>query len=413
MPARLHFSRASWTLVDQGLVSLGAFLVNIQLARHLSAEQFGTFALLLGGFLGLQLFSSSLLLYPMSISLPLLQGTERTRLHATTVLLVALLCLPLCAAFSVALAALGRADLIAPAIAVVLSWQLQESMRRGLLAEFRQHEAIYGDAATYFGQVAALAGLIYLGHLTLANALYCIAGCFAFGALVQAVQLRVSFRHIASLRATAQEFWSVGSWSLGSNVVSLLRIQLLPWALAVSGGPAAAASFQAVLNVVNLTNPIILGLCNIIPQSVARARQSGGNVAAWEAARIYMLIGVAPALGYYALVALWPSVPLAVFYGEQSPYTALTVPAQILVLAWSAGYFTDIICSYLHGMNRARSALIINLLGTLTALAFAPALIDLYGLVGACLTLLVANLFRIAAAVYMQRRITADEYVAV
>jgi hypothetical protein len=52
-------------------------------------------------------------------------------------------------------------------------------------------------------------------------------------------------------------------------------------------------------------------------------------------------------------------------------------------------------------------------LGTLTALAFAPALIELYGLVGACLTLLAANLFRIAAAVYMQKRITADEYVAV
>ena len=293
MQARLHFSRASWTLLDQGLVSLGAFLVNIQLARHLSAEQFGTFALLLGGFLGLQLVSSSLLLYPMSIRLPLLRGNERERLQATTVLLVASLCLPLCSALSVALAALGRADLIVPAVAVVLSWQLQELMRRGLLAEFRQHEAVYGDVASYFGQVGSLAGLIYFDHLTLTNALYCIAGSFAFGALVQAAQLRMTFRNIASPRATVLDFWSVGSWSLASNVVSLLRVQLLPWALAVSGGPAAAASFQAVLNVVNLTNPIILGLCNIIPQSVARARESGGNAAAWEAARVYMLIGVA------------------------------------------------------------------------------------------------------------------------
>lgn len=413
MQARLHFSRASWTLLDQGLVSLGAFLVNIQLARHLSAEQFGTFALLLGGFLGLQLVSSSLLLYPMSIRLPLLRGNERERLQATTVLLVAALCLPLCSALSVALAALGRADLIVPAVAVVLSWQLQESMRRGLLAEFRQHEAVYGDVASYFGQVGSLAGLIYFDHLTLTNALYCIAGSFAFGALVQAAQLRMTFRNIASPRATVLDFWSVGSWSLASNVVSLLRVQLLPWALAVSGGPAAAASFQAVLNVVNLTNPIILGLCNIIPQSVARARESGGKAAAWEAARVYMLIGLAPALGYYSLVALWPSIPLTVFYGAQSPYAALTVPVQILVLAWSAGYFTDIICSYLHGMNRARSALHINLFGALMALAFGPPLIELYGLVGACLTLLAANICRIAAAVYMQKRITADEYVAV
>ena len=50
------------------------------------------------------------------------------------------------------------------------------------------------------------------------------------------------------------------------------------------------------------------------------------------------------------------------------------------------------ICSYLHGVNRARLALLINLLGALMALAFGPPLIELYGLVGACLTLLAANI---------------------
>ena len=84
------------------------------------------------------------------------------------------------------------------------------------------------------------------------------------------------------------EFWAIGSWSLLNNVVSLLRIQILPWTLAAVGGTAAAASFQAALNVVNLTNPVILGLCNVIPQTAARAQQSGGNAEAWRAARVYI-----------------------------------------------------------------------------------------------------------------------------
>ncbi|MCC7250781.1 polysaccharide biosynthesis C-terminal domain-containing protein [Hyphomicrobium sp.] len=413
MPARLHFNRATWTLFDQGLVSLGAFLVNIKLARTLPAAEFGTYALLLGGFLGLQVISSSLLLYPMSIRLPLLQGESRARLHATTVALILSLCVPLGLFLAAALVLLGRADLALPAIAVMLAWQLQESMRRGLLAEFRHQEAIYGDAISYLGQIAALASLIVFDRLTLPAALYCIAAAFAAGSLVQALQLRLNVRRASGLAETAREFWSIGSWSLASNIISLLRIQMIPWALAVSGGPAAAASFQAVLNVVNLTNPIILGLCNVIPQTVARAREESGNVAAWEAARVYMLIGVVPALGYYALVALWPSLPLSVFYGSQSPYAALTAPVQIIVLAWSTGYFIDIICSYLHGMNRARSSLIVNVIGALTVLVLAAPLIEFYGLIGACLTLVIANLFRLTAAVYMQKRTTSNDYVAV
>ena len=89
MLARLHVLRASWTMFDQGLVSLGAFLVNVQLARQLAAEDYGTYALLYGGLLGLQLFNSSLLLYPMSIRLPVMQAAAKQQLRSSTVLLVA------------------------------------------------------------------------------------------------------------------------------------------------------------------------------------------------------------------------------------------------------------------------------------------------------------------------------------
>jgi O-antigen/teichoic acid export membrane protein len=70
------------------------------------------------------------------------------------------------------------------------------------------------------------------------------------------------------------------------------------------------------------------------------------------------------------------------------------------------------ICAYLHGVKRARLALIVNLLGVLSVLVLAPNLIHLYGLVGACLTLVGANLVRLIASTYIQKRITADEYVA-
>ena len=398
--------------MDQGIVSLGAFLFNVQLARQLPVEEYGVFALLLGAFLGLQLINSSLLLYPMSIRLPVVQGGGRDALLSATFLLVTMFCVPLAAALAAALYWFARDDLILPALAAYLCWQLQEVMRRGLLAEFRHRDAVIGDAVSCFGLVAAIAVVAHLGHLTLANALLVMAGAYATGAIVQTLQLRLSMRQVANLRRTVAEFWAVGGWSLVNNVVSLLRIQIFPWALAATGGAAAAASFQAALNVVNLANPIILGLCNVIPQTAAKAQLSGGNAGAWRASRIYMLIGVPPTFGYYALALVAPGLLLSIFYGTDSPYVALTLAVQILVVAWAIGYAADMTCSYLHGVNGARLALLINTLGAISAVVLALVLTPTYGLTGGCLSLLGANIARIIASHYIQRRITADECIA-
>jgi O-antigen/teichoic acid export membrane protein len=48
MGAKLLIERASWTLVDQGVVSFGNFLLNVLLARTLSEEDYGEFTLFLG-----------------------------------------------------------------------------------------------------------------------------------------------------------------------------------------------------------------------------------------------------------------------------------------------------------------------------------------------------------------------------
>lgn len=412
MPVKLHVFRASWTLVDQGLVSLGAFLVNVQLARQLVSDDYGTFALLFGGLLALQLFNSSLLLYPMSIRLPVTHGAGRGELHSATALLVVASSIPLSAVLAAALHFFGRDALILPALAAFFCWQMQETMRRALLAEFRHRTAIIGDLASYSGQVAGVAALVHLDQLSLKSALEVMAAAYALGAIIQALQLRLSLRRFADLRQTLTDFWSIGSWSLANNVISLLRIQILPWALAAAGGPAAAASFQAVINVVNLTNPIILGLCNIIPQTAARAQQSGGNAEAWRAARIYMLIGAPPTFGYYAIAFMAPSLLLGIFYGSGSPYVSLTLAVQILVSAWGIGYLAEMTCSYLHGVNGARLALVINSLGALSTVLLAPPLTQAYGLAGACLSLVGANLVRLAASYHIQKRITVNECIA-
>jgi O-antigen/teichoic acid export membrane protein len=407
-----HVVNASWTLLDQGLVSLGTFLVNVQLARQLPAEDYGTFALLYSGFLGLQLFNSSLLLYPMSIRLPVLQGIDKQKLQSATLLLVAGASVPLSIAIAVALYATSHSGLILPALATFYCWQMQETMRRELLAEFRHGTAIIGDSIAYQGHMLGVAALSFSGNLTLVHVLEVMATTYTVAAIIQAVQNGLTFRHIPDLRETAREFWTSGSWSLTNHLVSWARVQTIPWMLAATNGPGASAMFQAALNVVSLANPVLFGLCNIIPQTAARAQHGGGNAAAWRAARVYMVMGGPPILGYYGLVFLIPGIVLRVFYGADSPYAELRIDLQLLAVTWVLGYIVDMICAYLHGVNAARFALVVNLTGAVAAMIMVLPLIRTYGLMAGCAALLGANVVRFAVAYYLQRRIVADEYVA-
>jgi O-antigen/teichoic acid export membrane protein len=408
MPNSSYFLKASWTLIDQGIVSLGSFIVNVFLARQLAPTEYGTFALLWGGLLVLQMVNSSLILYPLSVKLVVTQGEQHNRLLGTSVALVAFACIPQCVVLSLALLAFGRGDILSPALAWFVLWQLQETLRRGLFAEFRHRTAIIGDAISYLGQVAIIGLIATHDSVNLTNALYCMAASSGLAALVQAHQLGLSLRGPRDFRRTVLEFWFIGRWALVNNLMSQLRSQMLLWGLVALLGAAAAASFQATQNVVNLVNPIIVGLCNVIPQTAAHV-QARGNAYAWRSVRIYALLGIPPTFAYYIIALVAPGIMLRVFYGAGSPYLELSSATRLLVIAAMAGYGAEIICSFLHGVKAPGLALVINTIGTGTAILLALPLTAAFGLSGTFLALAISNVVRLVASQLIITRMSTDE----
>ncbi len=175
MPNRATLPRMSWTMVDQGLVSVGNFLLNVLLARNLPPEEYGTFALIFGAFLGLQLFNASLLSYPLSIGLPVVAREDEQRLVATNFVLMLGMCLPLGSALAAGLLIFGRADLILPALTAFVFLQGQETLRRCLMAGFRHRAAALGDAVTYLGQATIVFILVMSEGLSVATSLLAMA----------------------------------------------------------------------------------------------------------------------------------------------------------------------------------------------------------------------------------------------
>jgi len=393
-----HFERATWTLIDQCVVSGGNFLVNVLLARVLSEEDYGEFALFLGAIFLLRAIDYSLISYPLSVRLCVASQHERPALLGNTTLLAVALSLVLVVLMAFGTAVLEEENILLPACLCYLCWQAQETLRRYLLADFRYRSAVAGDGIAYVGQVLLIAVVLWIDSITLSSALYAMSATFVLGALIHSLKLRFAPPRVGESRRLAVEYLSVGKWSLVSYELVLIRVQLFPWMLAAISGTAATASLQAGLNIANTMNPIIFGIGNAIPQVASHANRSGGVLAATRAASYYLLFGLAPILVICAVGLLIPDLLLLAAYGPSSPYLAIAIGLQILVVAGVLDYTAEMISKTLLGVEAGRLAFLVNVVAVVVALGLALTLLPPLGVLGACLALLIANLVRAGGA---------------
>jgi O-antigen/teichoic acid export membrane protein len=408
MGAKFLIERASWTLVDQGVVSFGNFLLNALLARTLSEEDYGEFALFLGAIFILRTIDYSFISYPLSVRLGVASDEERAGLLGNTILLTVALSLVLVVVMALGTTLL-QVDIVSPACLCYLCWQAQETSRRCLLADFRYRAAVAGDGIAYVGQALLIGLLARLDAITLPAALYMMSATFAIGALVHAWKLRYAWPDLAETRLLAREYFSVGKWSLVNYQLVLVRGQLFPWLLAATAGTAATASLQAGLNIANMMNPIIFGIGNAIPQVAAHAHRTGGVIGASRAAYGYFLFGLGPILLICAAAVLMPDLLLRAVYGPSSPYLAATIGLQVLAVAGVLDYIAEMISKTLLGVQAGRLASVVNVVAVAAAAVLAFALIGPLGVLGACLALLIANLVRAIGAVIAITWLIADE----
>lgn len=410
MSIRGHAARVAWPLIDQGIASLGTFALTIILARSLPLQEYGIFALLLGVLMVLHMVTSSLLFYPMSLNGSIGTESAGVALLRTIFVLLSGVCLAAAGVLALACISVDRVDLIGPVVIYFLCWQAQEACRRYLFTKLRFAAAVPGDVISYLGQVGVLLLLAYDGRMSVAGAFYAMALTSGIAALIQAWQAGLFARpeERSGTAAIIRDCWSLGSWSLANNLLSISRVQILFWVMAALGGATLPAFLQAGLNVVNLMNPVVIGLCNIIPQTAARAHGEG-KAQAWRATRPIVLSGVPVAILFFVIVIAAPGTVLGLIYGSTSPYVSLTWPVQILALTAIASYATDMVCSYFHGVAAARLALIVNAVGAATTVIAGAPLIVAYGLSGGCMALGLASIARLCVSQFLFNRLIAGD----
>jgi O-antigen/teichoic acid export membrane protein len=392
-----HFlERASWTLIDQCVVSGGNFLLNVLLARKLSQDDYGAFALFLGAIFLLRAIDYSLISYPVAVRWHGALEHERARLLGNSSVLAAALAFVFVLVMALGTMLSGEDDIVLPACLCFLCWQAQETSRRYLLADFRYRSAVAGDGIAYVGQALLIAFVAWIDTITLTAALYLMSVTFALGALVHVSRLQFQRPDLTETRRLAADYFSIGKWSIISYELVLIRVQLFPWILAATAGTGATALLQAGLNIANMMNPVIFGIGNAIPQVAAHAHRTEGVSGAWRAAAGYILFGLGPILIICAAAIAMPDLALHLAYGPSSPYLAGALTLQLLAVAGVLDYAAEMISKTLLGVEAGRAASLVNVLAVGVAAGLAFAFIDPLGVVGACLALLIANLVRMS-----------------
>ena len=403
-----RFNGGFWTLLDQGVISLGTFLVNVELARQLDAPEYGTFALLLGGFFLFQHFNASLIYYPLMMKLAGGKQERPSDLVFVSLTLTALSTSAFSAVVASCLIVFGRPDIAFAAAVYLVLWQLQDALRRALLAQFSHQMAAIADGIAYIGAAAGIAILAEFHSLSVSNALFAMAGTCALAIVVQVVQRPPTFPRAGNARDLLHGFWTHGKWAFVNGVILIVTVQAFPWALTMLDGPAAVAAFQAVLNIANLANPIAFGLCNIILPAVAQAYAAGSMRSAWRAAQTYIIIG-ATLLSFCVIpVMLMPHTVLALVYGANSPYAHLEQAVGVMVLAVAIHSIAEMMNTFIHGVGSAKLAVWMNGI-SLGVVALLLPFVGLHGVAGCALVLGAARVVRLIAGSYIVARMLSSE----
>ncbi len=423
-PQRPLLGRGVWALGDQALLSVGNFLTNILLIRHLTRDRFGDFAVLFSVILFLNNLHSSLVIYPLTVCGANCEPADFRRRVLNSLRMTLALAIPFGAILALVGGILGGVNLIPWLLAALIFWQLQETLRRAMMARLEHHRAVAGDSLSYLGQVLAIWILIAQGSLSIEHAFGVIAATSAAAAIVQAVQLKLfRFDHTRPRRGLEQlaEHWSLGRWVLLSNLVGLITVYATPWLLRYFHGAGDVAAYQALSNLLGVSNPIVMGMAGLIVPAVAKAARmdtspsslspgtpgqgrAGGQRAAGVAVR-YALQGLVVLLPYYVLLLLLPQLVMRLFYGSASPYLIYTAPLRLMVGVYALYYVGQMFAGFFNGLGRGELSFYAQSASAVANAAVCLPLAISVGFIGAIWGGIVPMIAQVAVSIYLLRRL--------
>ncbi len=356
-------AKAGFALTDQGLVSGSNFVISIVLARWLTPEQYGGFALVFAVFLLLSMAYQCLLLEPMAI---FGAGEYGPRLRGYLKTLIAIHAIISGAIFAVLAAgaelahmrgisgglpgALAGIGVAAPCI--LLFWLA----RRACYLDARSGVAAAGAILYCATMMCGLWVVHSFGALSSFSAFLIMGLSGLLAAIVLFVLLRGSIATHEQPAPTASAAWRLhwgyGGWALAGAIASWIPAYIYYPLVGGFAGLGAVASLKALMNLAAPVTQLQAAFSMLlIPYATRRFRQ-GGEDSVVRLGRLLTWCGLAAAIGYWALIAGFQHTIFRALYAGRYPEVAALIPLAALGSICWAGTFG--FSTALRAMERPR-----------------------------------------------------------
>jgi O-antigen/teichoic acid export membrane protein len=396
------YRTTTWALCDQAIVSGGNFLTNLVLIRTLSPSSFGAFALLLNAVLFLNNLHTNMVAYPVCIRGAKSDDDTLGEVATGGLLATAMGLAVIALLITAACLSIQRSFLIPIVIGATLFWQLQETLRTVLVSRLAYKRALAGDAVSYLGQAAVLA-IICLHHEPRLSIVFGVILLTSFVAGVgQAIQIRPNRPNRTFLGPFFRDLWQLGKWSTLAKVVAFFTFQAFPWLLAYTSGLATVASFQALFQLVALSNPLMFGFNNLIIASIANHSKSG--ITPWAASVKQMRLALVLFGSYFTALAIFGRFFMKTIYGSHSPYIGNSPLLRWFALAYALEAIAMLAGAILGGLGETRFSFIAQLSAMVVSVLIVFPWITRSGLRAAVMGLLLVAGTRAVAAWYLAYR---------
>jgi O-antigen/teichoic acid export membrane protein len=399
-------------LLDQGIFAGSNFVISILLARWLSAEQYGTFAVAFAVFLFLVNFHQALLLEPM-----LVFGSSVYRNHLRRYMrgLIAIH-LGLCLIFLVGLGAaaivafkMGQADglpgaLVGIAFAtptVLLLWLTKRTFYLKL-----SPAPSVGAALLYC--LLTMGGLAFVYQRNLLSPLtaFLLMGFGGLGAsLVLIAYLAAKLPHTSdgpSIADTWSRHWRYGRWALGANAMMWIPINLFYPLVSKFSGLAQAGELKALMNFAGPMLQTCAALSSLMLPYASRVMEARAGAGTSIILRRMTLLCVACAVPYWAVLLLFKGPVFHALYSGRYMEVSYLLPVVALASIAGSAFFGPAIV--LRSLEAPRLVFAAVTISSCAAVAIGIPLTWAWGVAGAVWSIALSETLAFVAAVILVQR---------
>lgn len=298
------------------------------------------------------------------------------------------------------LAALGLglsglyADKVAVVFVVALALpcvMLRELGRKMAFAHLEVRKAVWIDLTVALVQLCSLVGLAWAGWLSPALAFVAVAVSCAFASAYWLFRAKdqVAFDK-QFLRGDLKQNWAFGRWLAAAQVGHNMQWYALHWLLAVWIGTSATGGISACMSIVMLSNPLLIGLGNVLSAQIAQSLPQGGLTAVRRAVFQTGLLLATAMIAFCVVIALFGDDLLLLLYGEE--FVTYSNAASVLALALLFGALSSAADYGLKALGKTAATFGAVYCSLVISLGAAALLITPYGVVGCAYGLLAGSI---------------------